>query len=65
MAQRLMALFVAGWLMLNFPLLGLLDLPASLFGVPVLPLALFLLWALLIGVTAWLVDRHDRTEHDD
>ena len=54
--QRLLALFAAGWLLLNFPLLTLWDRSATLAGIPLLPAALFLGWALLIGLAAWIVE---------
>lgn len=63
-AQRLSALFGCGWLALNFPLLGLWDVDATWWGVPVFPAALFALWALLIGVVAWLVERQDPETQD-
>jgi hypothetical protein len=56
-SQRLAALFVCGWLVLNFPLLGLWDVDATWWGVPVFPAALFALWALLIAAVAWLMER--------
>ena len=56
-AQRLSALFGFGWLALNFPLLGLWDVDATWWGVPVFPAALFALWALLIAAVAWLMER--------
>jgi hypothetical protein len=59
--QRLLALFVAGALLFNFPLLGLFDRDALLFGLPLLPAGLFIVWALLIGVLAALLER----ERDD
>ena len=55
--QRLLALFAAGLLLLNFPLLALWDHPATVFGLPLLPLALFGIWAVLIAVLAWLLER--------
>ena len=55
--QRLVALFVAGWLLLNFPLLALWDRDATLFGLPLFPAALFMLWAGLIALVAWAVER--------
>lgn len=64
-AQRLTALFAAGWLVLNFPLLGLWDVVASFWGIPVLPLALFGLWAALIAAIAWLVDRPGQSVEDE
>ena len=64
-AQRLIALFAAGWLVLNFPLLGLWDRVASFWGLPVFPLALFGLWAVLIAGIAWLVDRPGHASEDE
>jgi hypothetical protein len=58
-SQRLAPCLVCGWLALNFPLLGLWDVDATWWGVPVFPAALFALWALLIAVVAWLVERQD------
>lgn len=57
MAQRLVALFWAALALLNFPLLALWDHDTRWFGLPLFPLALFALWALLIGVLAWVVER--------
>ena len=57
--QRLAALFAAGALLLNFPLLALWDRDATLFGLPLFPLALFLLWGLLIGLSAWILESHE------
>jgi hypothetical protein len=55
--QRLLALFVGGVLLLDFPLLVLWDRDATLFGLPLLPCALFAIWAALIGATGWIVER--------
>ncbi len=51
-AQRLIALFAAGWLLFDYPLLGLWDRNETLFGIPVFPLALFVVWGLLIAALA-------------
>ena len=56
-AQRLVALFGAGWVVFNFPLLALWDHDVLVFGLPLFPLALFLIWALFIAVLAWLMER--------
>ena len=56
-SQRLVALFCVGVLLFNFPLLALWDRNALLFGVPLFPAALFIIWALLIGALGWLVER--------
>ena len=56
LAQRLLALAGAGWLLFDFPLLKLWLADGDVFGVPLLPAALFGAWALLIGVLAWLME---------
>ena len=56
-AQRLVALFVAGLLLFNFPLLALWDHDARVFGLPLFPAALFLVWALRIVALAWVIER--------
>jgi hypothetical protein len=55
-SQRLVALFAAGLLLLNFPLLALWDRPLSVAGLPLFPLALFGIWAGLIAALAWLLE---------
>lgn len=55
--QRLVALFVAGWGLLNFPLLALWDVDATVLGLPLFPAALFMLWATLIAALAVLMER--------
>jgi hypothetical protein len=62
LAQRMLALFVAGALLLNYPLLRLAlsggaEAPATLLGLPRLPLLLFAGWALLIVLLALLMER--------
>jgi len=64
-AQRLLALFFGGWLLLNFPLLGLWDRDATVFGLPLFPTALMALWTLLIVALAWLMERHSQGDKDD
>jgi len=59
--QRLIALFAGGWLLLNFPLLALWDRDATLFGLPLFPMALFVLWAVLIVLIGWLSETTGET----
>lgn len=63
--QRLLALFVAGWLLFSFPLLGLWDRDATLLGVPLFPAALFILWGLVVAAIAWLMERPGQAQPDD
>jgi hypothetical protein len=64
-SQRLLALFFFGWLMLNFPLLGLWDKDVYVAGLPFFPLAILVLWGLLIAATAWLMERDSPEPQDD
>ena len=59
-SQRLLALFAAGWLMLNLPLLSLWDRDVMFAGIPLLPAALFCGWAVLIGLAAWVNEGSER-----
>ena len=59
-AQRLVALFFAGLALFNFPLLALWDRDLTLFGLPLLPVALFIGWGVLIAVLGGIVERIDR-----
>ncbi|MBI3155537.1 MAG: hypothetical protein HYZ20_09010 [Burkholderiales bacterium] len=56
---RLLALFAAGTLAFNFPLLALWDRDATIAGLPLFPAALFGLWALLVAALGWLSEHID------
>ncbi|MFC3108676.1 hypothetical protein ACFQAT_06615 [Undibacterium arcticum] len=55
--QRLVALFVLGWLLFNYPLLALFNDAGTLFGIPLLFAYLFVVWALFIGLLAFIVEQ--------
>ena len=57
MPPRLLAWFVAGLLLFNFPLLGLWDSDAMLWGLPLFPLVTFVIWGGLVAGLAWLLER--------
>jgi len=54
---RLIALCMLGCVLFNFPILALFNVSGSVFGVPVLYAYIFLAWALLIGLMAWVVEK--------
>ena len=54
---RLLCLFALGCLMFNYPFLALFNVPASVLGFPVLYLYLFIAWALMIALLAWLMEK--------
>lgn len=63
-SQILIALAVAGMMLFNFPLLLVWDQAADLFGLPGLPVVLFLIWGGLIAALAWVNERDpDRQEN--
>ncbi len=55
--QRLVALFLLGSLLLNYPLLNLFASDNSLLGIPVLYAYVFTTWALLIALMALVVEK--------
>lgn len=58
--QILIALCAAGFALLNFPLLTIWDREITLFGLPLLPVALFAIWAGLIVALALVSERSAR-----
>ena len=54
--QRLIALFVLGCLLFNYPVLSLFNVAAMAFGVPLLYAYIFAAWALLVGLMALVVE---------
>lgn len=57
--QRLTAVFLAGVLFLYSPVVILFDQPAEWLGIPVLYLYLFVVWAALIALMGWIVERQE------
>ena len=50
--KRLVALFLLGCVLLNFPILSLVNLETLVFGLPLLYVYIFSVWCLLIALTA-------------
>ena len=63
-AQVLLALCGAGLVLFNFPLLIVWDKGVTVLGLPLLPTALFLIWAGLIAALA-LASEHGADGHGD
>jgi hypothetical protein len=57
--QRLIALFLCGCLLLNYPILSLFSSSGGIFGVPVLYVFVFLAWGALIALMAAVVEKRD------
>lgn len=55
--QRMIALCMLGCVLFNFPILALFNVPGTLVGVPVLYAYIFLAWALLIALMAWVAEK--------
>jgi hypothetical protein len=56
----LLALLGAGLVLFNFPMLIVWDQWVTVAGLPLLPVALFSIWAALIGALAWASERAAR-----
>ena len=59
-AQLLLSLWGAGLVLFNFPMLIVWDRDITVFGLPLLPVALFSIWAALIGLLAWASEANAR-----
>jgi hypothetical protein len=55
--QRLIALFLLGALLLNYPLFSLFAGATELAGIPLIYVYVFFVWALLIVLMALVVER--------
>ena len=53
--QRLIALFILGCVLFNYPVLSLFNVASEVFGVPVLYAYIFVAWALLVTLMALTV----------
>ena len=54
--ERLIALFIFGCVLFNYPVLSLFNVAAVAFGVPVLYAYIFAAWALLVALMALVVE---------
>ncbi len=55
--QRLIAVFLLGCLLFNYPLLYLFNIDRYLSGIPLIYIYIFAAWGLLIGLTAAVIER--------
>jgi hypothetical protein len=58
--QRLVALFLLGCLLFNFPLLSLFTGDTRIWGIPLVYLYLFAAWGILIAAMALIIEIQDR-----
>lgn len=56
-SQKLVAAFLLGAVLFNYPILSLFNRAASAFGIPVLYVYIFLAWGGLIALVAWIAER--------
>jgi hypothetical protein len=56
-SKRLVALFLLGFVLLNYPILSLLNVDFMVFGFPLLYVYIFGVWGLLILLSALAVGR--------
>ena len=51
-SKRLVALFLLGLVLLNYPILSLLNINITVFGLPLVYIYIFGIWGMLIFLTA-------------
>jgi hypothetical protein len=62
--KRLVALFLFGFLLLNYPILSLFNLKIFVFGLPLQFIYIFGIWGLLILLSAWVTMHRSREDTD-
>jgi hypothetical protein len=55
--QRLVAVFLLGCVLLNYPILFLFNRPSAILGIPLLYLYIFGAWSFLIALMAYVIER--------
>jgi hypothetical protein len=55
--QRLVALFLLGWVLVNYPILSVFDVDRVWLGIPAIYLYVFGVWAAVIALMAWIIER--------
>jgi len=58
--QRLVALFMLGCLLFNYPLLTLFASDIRIWGIPLVYVYLYFAWAALISAMALVIERRDQ-----
>lgn len=61
--QRFAAIFALGWILLNYPLLALFNHAGTWYGIPILYAYLFIVWALIIGLLAYIAEKSAQPEN--
>ena len=54
--QRFVALCMLGMLLFNYPILALFNVSGTLLGIPALYAYMFIAWAALIALMAWIAE---------
>jgi hypothetical protein len=60
--ERLVAAFLCGGVLFNYPLLSLFDRRVDLFGIPLVYLYVFVAWAGLIALMACVIEGREGRE---
>lgn len=59
-SQRLVALFLLGCLLFNYPLMYVFSVNGRILGIPILFVYLFTAWATLIALVALVTEERER-----
>ena len=63
--KRLIGLFLLGYLLFNYPLISLVNLPAQVGGIPILYAYIFGVWIVIIILVALVSSRDSRAPRQD
>lgn len=55
--QKLVAIFLLGAVLFNYPILSLFNRAEAMLGIPLVYAYIFLAWGALIALTGWIVGR--------
>ncbi|NTV12135.1 MAG: hypothetical protein HGA47_15395 [Zoogloea sp.] len=58
--QRLLAIFMLGLVLFDYPVLSLFNRLVLWAGIPLLFAYVFIAWAVLIGLMAWVAEHRER-----
>jgi len=59
-SKRLVALFLFGFVLLNYPILSLLNINITVYGLPLVYIYIFGIWGLLIFLSALVMSRSQK-----
>ncbi len=63
--KRVTGFLIVAFLLFNYPLMSVANMPKLLFGIPVLYLYLFVLWFLVIIISSLILNLNKKNDSED